>query len=340
VLDLLLRNVSARIVRDVTLTFPASTHTAIAGPPGCGASTLLGVIAGLVKAEGDVLIGSRVVNRLGPSRRPLLYVTGADDVPGRWSAGHALIAAVSRRSLDREDRHHEYQLAIDRWRLSGLTERRMDALSSSERTRVQLARIELLRPAIVVADRLLEGANPSERFTLADEIYRLLRVLGTTVINAPATVDELAFADRIIVLDGGRIAQQGSVEAVFNAPNSEASAAATGDINIIPIAIHGKIVESAIGQWEIANPPFSGSGVVLMRPDAFTIAGATDESDFIYAVEEASFRNGAWQTRGALSGGVMLRVTFPRATRLHKGKLLPLRFDARSATFLQRSPDA
>jgi len=338
VLDILLRNASARILRDVTLTFPGSTHTAIAGPAACGASTLLSLIAGTLRPEsGEVLIGSRVVNRLGASRRPLLYVTGALDVPGRWSAGHALVAAVRTRPLDREDRHHEYELAIDRWKV--LPDRRIDSLSSSERTRVQLARIELLRPAILVADRVLESANPSERFTLADDLYRLLRVLGTTVISAPSTTDELALADRVVVLDRGRVVQQGSVDAVFNRPVNEAAALATGDVNVVPVHITGRLAESPIGEWELANPPFSGSGVALIRCDAFTIAAPGEESDFIFAVEEASFRDGAWHTRGVLSGGTILRVTFPRATPLHKGKLLPLRVE-RPATFLQRSVDA
>src|SRR5437764_442510 len=91
VLDVLLRGVSARLVRDVSITFPASTHTAVAGPPACGASTLLQVIAGALKAEsGEIVIGARVVNRLAGSRRRLLHVTGATDVPRRWSVGHAL----------------------------------------------------------------------------------------------------------------------------------------------------------------------------------------------------------------------------------------------------------
>lgn len=336
-LDVFLRGVSARIVRDVTLTFPSSTHTAIAGPPACGASTLLQMLAGKLRpAAGEVVIGAHVVNRLATSKRPLLYVSSTPDVPGRWSVGHALVAAVRRRSLDREDRHHEYELALDRWRLSGLTERRIDTLSSSERTRVHLARIELLRPAILVADRLLEGANPSERIALADDFYRLLRVLGTTIITAPSVTDELALADRVVVLDEGRVAQQGSPDAVFNAPEGEAAAIATGDVNVIPVMVRGKIVESVIGEWDIADAPFSGSGVALIRPDAFTIAAPGEESDLIYGVEEASFRGGAWHTRGVLSGGVMLRVTFPRSVALHKGKLLPLRYDPRSFRLIRK----
>jgi ABC-type Fe3+/spermidine/putrescine transport system ATPase subunit len=337
VLDVSLRAVSAGIIRDVTLTFPKSTHTAVAGPPACGASTLLGLIAGELKPErGEVLIGTHLVNKLTTARRPLLYVTGDLDVPGRWSVGHALVAAVRRRSLDREDRHHEYELALDRWRLSALADRRIATLSSSERTRLQLARIELLKPAIVVADRLLEHASPAERDDLADDFYRLLRVFGATVITSPSTSDELAMADRVVVLDHGRVVQQGTPATVFASPVDEAAAVATGEVNVIPIMIRGTTVESVIGMWELPRPPFEGSGVALIRPDAFTAAAQGEESDLIFGVEEASFRGGAWHARGFITGGLVLRVALPRTVSLHKGKLIALRYDPADFRLLKR----
>ncbi len=335
-LDLVLRGVSARLIRDVSLTFPSSTHTAVTGPPACGASTLLQLIAGELKPErGEILIGSRVVNRLPLKRRPLLFVH-ALDVPRRWSVGHALVAAVARRSLDREDRHHEYTLALERWQLTALADRKVSTLSSSEETRVLLARIELSRPAILVADRMLERANASERYALADEIYRLLRVMGTTVISTPSTTDELAFADRVAILDRGTLIQQGSPETVFNTPLDVAAAASTGEANIIPVFIKNRTVVSVIGEWDLSDPPFQGSGVALIRADAFSIASAGEESDLIYGVEEAAFRNGTWFTSGILSGSIVLHVAFPRTVELHKGKLLPLRYDSRQIRLVKK----
>jgi ABC-type Fe3+/spermidine/putrescine transport system ATPase subunit len=337
VLDIVLRAISARTLRDVTITFPKSTHTAVAGPPACGASTLLNVIAGTIRPDGgDVLFGSRVVTALKPARRPLLHVTGDLDAPSRWSVGHALIAAVRTRSLDREDRRHEYELALDRWRLSALTERRIDTLSSSERTRVQLARIELLRPAILLADRLFEHANPTERLDLADDFYRLLRVLGTTVISAPSTRDELASVDRVAILSDGRLVQHGTPATLFAQPADDAVALALGEVNVVPVMIRGNVVESVIGSWELADPPFAGSGIALVRPDAFTVAGPNEESDLIFGIEEASFRGGAWHCRGVLSGNVVLRVVLPRRHSIHKGKLLALRYDPAAIRLIRR----
>ena len=321
------------VVQGTTLTFPKSTHTAIVGPPACGASTLLRVIAG--DARGTVRIGARDVSVLRRARRPLLYVTSALDAPERWSLRHLLIAAVRARSLDREDRHHEYELAVDKWRLGALLDRRLGSLSSTERTLADLARIELLKPAILVADRLLEQANPSIVAKLADDFHRTLRVNGTTVISAPATSVELGLCDRVVVLDAGRVVQEGVPSHVFGAPESEAAAMATGDVNVIPIEVRGREVTSPIGTWE-TDATFQGRGIALARPDDFVIAAKGEDSDLIFGVEEASFRDGRWHLRGILTGGLILHVVVPRDVAVHKGKLFALRYDPARFRLLPR----
>jgi ABC-type Fe3+/spermidine/putrescine transport system ATPase subunit len=334
VLDLSLRNLAFQYgrgfaLRDITLTVPRSTHTAIVGT---GASTLLRLIAGELRpASGGIILGQRRINDIKAANRPLLYVTPAIGVPSRWSVQHALVAAVHTRTLDREDRHREYTLAVDKWKLAPQLERRIDTLSSTELARLRCARVELLRPAILIADRVLEGA-PS----LADELYRTLRVAGTTVVSAPASRDELAYTDSVIVLEEGRVVQSGTSSEVFARPLSEAAAIATGEVDIIPITIRGKVVESVIGSWDIDPPPFQGSGVALVRPADFSQAQAGEDSDLIFGVEEAGFANGRWIARGVLSGGITLRIELPRDAAVHKGRLIALRYDPSRFRLLPR----
>jgi ABC-type sugar transport system ATPase subunit len=342
VLDVVLRNVTFRhesgfALRDVTLTFPRSTHTAIAGPPACGASTLLRIVVGALKPQsGDVVFGQRRVNDVKAANRPLLFATSAIGVPGRWSVQHALVAAVRTRSLDREDRHHEYELAAEKWELAPLLERRIATLSSTEVARVQFARIELLRPAILVADRLLEGVSASARVGLADMLFRTLRVHGTTVISAPSSRDELAVSDVVVVLDNGRVVQSGTAAEVFARPVEEAAAVAVAESDAIPVVIRGNTVESVIGSWEIDPPPFQGSGVALVRPGDFAPARPGEDSDVIFGVEEAGFSGGRWIARGVLSGGVTLRIELPAGVNVHKGRLLALRYDPTRFTLVAR----
>jgi putative spermidine/putrescine transport system ATP-binding protein len=312
----------------VNLTFPRSTHTAITGPPACGTSTLLRIIAGEERPErGTVQIGTRDVTKLPASRRPLLYVTGELDAPGRWSVEHALVNAVRARTLDREDRLRELQLAAEKWQLD--VNRRISTLSDSERTRVHLARIELRKPAIVVADKLLRDAPH-----LADDLYRTLRVLGTTVISAPTSPAELGLTDHVVILDKGKVVQQGTAAQIFAEPRSEAAAIATGTVNIIPVIVKGRTVASPIGEWD-AEAPFQGEGKALIRPGAFHVAKPGEESDLIFGIEEATFENGVWVARGFLTGVLSLRVALPRTEKVHKGRVLALRFDPAEVTLIQ-----
>lgn len=327
-LEVSLSGVSALSLRDVDLVVPKGTHTAVVGPPACGASTLLRVIAGDVRPErGEVRIGTRVVNDLPRRRRPLVYVTSDPEAPGRWSVEHLLVAAARTRSLDRIDRRRELELAASKWHLDALLPRRLDTLSSTERAFANLARIELLRPGILIADRLLEHVNPSAVAAIADELYRTLRVLGATAVVAPSSMVELGMMDTLVVLDRGRAVQHGVASHVFGQPASEAAARATGEINVIPVTIRGREVDSVIGMWTADAVPFEGSGVALARPGDFEVARAGEESDVILAVEEASFYDGAWHVRGILTGAVMLHVELPRDAAVHKGKLLALRYD-------------
>jgi len=333
VLDIILRKVAFRYpdgfaLRDVTHTFTRNTHTALAGLAGCGTSTLLRLIAGTLRSEaGDIILGQRRINDVKAAHRPLLFATSKVEVPARWSVQHALVAAVRGRTLDREDRYREIELAATQWQLGSLLERRIDRLCATELARVQCARVELLRPAIFLADRMFEGVSPAARTSLANDFSRTLRVMGATVIAAPSSRDELAFTDAVVVLDDGRVVQSGSANEIFARPETDAAAVAVGEADLVPVTIRGTHVESVIGTWQIDPAPFQGSGVALVRPSDFTPALPGEESDLIFNVEEAGFRDGRWLARGVLSGGVTLRIELPREAKVHKGRLLALRYD-------------
>ena len=159
---------------------------------------------------------------------------------------------------------------------------------------------------------------------------------GPTVITAPSSFVELGAIDRVIVLDGGRTVQEGMPSEVYGNPRSEAAAAATGDVSVVPVTIRGNVVESIIGSWTVDPPPFQGSGIALIRPNDFSVAAAGEESDLIFSVEEASFYGGAWHVRGVLSGAFLLRVTLPGSLAIHKGKLMALRYDASRFRLLKK----
>jgi ABC-type sugar transport system ATPase subunit len=344
VLDVVLRGVAFHhdrgfALRDVSLTATHSTHTALAGPPGCGISTILRLIGGTLRPQqGDVIFGQRRVNEIKAKHRPVLALDSTPDFPLRWSVEHALIAAVRARSLDRQDRHREFRLAAEAWELGALLERKVSSLSATEQTRVQLARVELLRPAILLADRIFERANPAARLSLADQFYRVMRVHGTTVLAAPSSRDELSFADQLVVIENGTVAQAGTPSHVYANPVSEAAARVTGEVNVLPVTVQGNDVDSVIGSWSIADPPFQGRGIVLARPSDFAVPAPGEDSEFVFSVEEAGFVDGRWLASGLLSGNLGLQVVLPLGTVVHKGRLLALRYEASRFRLLDRDP--
>jgi ABC-type Fe3+/spermidine/putrescine transport system ATPase subunit len=176
--------------------------------------------------------------------------------------------------------------------------------------------------------------NVSQLSWAADEIYRTLRVMAATVITVPATVRELGFADQIVVISNGTLAQSGRPAEVYGLPATKEAAATTGDVTAIPISIREKEVSSPIGSWDVENPPFQGAGVALARPHHFEIARAGEESDFVFSVEEASFMEGRWLATGMLTGGNVLRVSLSGNLPMSKGKLLALRYDPSRFTLL------
>jgi ABC-type sugar transport system ATPase subunit len=315
-------------IRDLSVTFPRGTHTAVVGPPASGCSTLLALIAGGIRPQrGSIRIGSRDVTSLSGARRPLLALRQERAFPARWSVRHALVAAVRQRTLDREDRLHELDLAAERWGLGKLLDRDFRTLSQSEQTMVDLARVELLKPAILVADRPLSGLAASALADVADDFYRMLRVTGTTVIVASHSRLELGLTDRLLVLDKGVAAQSGMSRQLFDQPAGAATAMATGEVNVIPVTVTAGIVESPLGSWRMAGTPFEGNGLALIRPGDLVVATSGQESDLVFGIEEASFHDGAWIARGFLTGSIALRVRLPAETRVQKGRLLPLRYD-------------
>ncbi|HVT01786.1 MAG TPA: ATP-binding cassette domain-containing protein [Thermoanaerobaculia bacterium] len=322
---------------DLSFRIPARSHAAIVGVRGSGKSTLLKLLAGDLKPSGgSILIGTREVHDLPRKRRPLLYLTPQLEQPARWSVGHLLVAAVRQRPLDREDRFLDLDEAARRWEVDRLLDRSLRQLSTSELARARCAQIELLRPGILIMERLLSGTDPSEGSELSDQLFRFLRTIGTTVVAEIGSFHDLGNCDAVLVLEAGKISLTGSSKHAYESPSSTDAARATGQVNLVPVTIRGTEVESPIGAWNESNPPFQGDGIYLLRPEHLVIAGKGEDSDFILAVEEAFFFEGTWHLRGFMSAGQSVVATAPASANVSKGKLLPYRILPHPRRYEQR----
>jgi ABC-type sugar transport system ATPase subunit len=320
----------------VSALFRRGTTTALAGPAGAGKSTLLAAIAGVHDAaSGSIRIGSRNVETLSPSRRPVLYSERHLLLPRFWSVRHVLISALRQRTLSREERLSELDSLTERWSLDSIIEQSVRTLSGGQAARLRLAQLEALRPGIALLERPFAGAAAGDRPGLIEQTFRMLRGIGATVVFECSDVDELAACDGMIVLEEGTIAQRGLPSEIYNRPATLAAAEATGMVNAIPALVSRGVLESAIGSWETSVR--DGEVTVLARPEWFAPATASEESDFIFAIEDAGFTRGRWLARGILTGSVMLQVELPAGMSPSKGKLLPMRFDPQRFTLLPQA---
>jgi putative spermidine/putrescine transport system ATP-binding protein len=319
---------SSFAISSFSFLFERSRQTALIGGSAGGKSTLLRLMAGELSPSGGIIrIGSRDVTSLAPRKRPVFFATPQPRFPLRWSVEHVLIAALRQRDLSRDDRLESLDQVAEEWELTSLRKRPFKSLGSTDQLRVRLAEIDALRPPILLASQLFGHSALHGRRILVDHFYRFLRTSGITAIIEPAAEQELGYCHVALVLEGGREIQSGTPHEIHAHPRSVAAAEATGPLSMIPVIVDGTAVDSPIGQWMTSAPPFQGKGEAIVRPTAFRLAQKGEESDVLLAVEEAAFHDGLWQVRAIISGGRTITFQLSSGLSLHKGKLLPLRYD-------------
>ncbi|HEY0592729.1 MAG TPA: ATP-binding cassette domain-containing protein [Thermoanaerobaculia bacterium] len=333
VLDLTLENVALRrgalAISGLDATFPRGTHTALIGPSGAGKSTILALLEGSVRPDaGTVRIGARDATKTRPAARPLFHTARTEEIPPRRSVRHVLVAAArTRRGLDYEERMEEIERASKAWDLEPLLDRRARELSSGDALRVRLAQILLLRPAVLLAERLFEGATAGTMDALEDPFWRQLRADGCTIVHEIARPEELGWADNAMLVDAGRIAASGTPRQLEATAPTPALAALFGPTSAIPVVVSGHDVRSPLGTWTVDHAPFEGTGLALAHPWDFTVASAGAESDFLLGIEEARFLGWTWELAGVVTGGTLIRVWVDADVHPTRGRLLPMRFD-------------
>jgi ABC-type Fe3+/spermidine/putrescine transport system ATPase subunit len=341
-LDIALREVtwvdrkSTFYLGPLSLEIPRESHTALVGPGGGGKSLLLRLIAGEIypPTSGEISLGTRNVTALAARRRPVFHTAETMAAPDRWSVRHVLVSAARQHKRSFDERMAAIDSAAARWGLSEVLDRKLGSLADSGRVRARLAQIELLRPAIVLIERLFAPLSPSDRAMLAPAFHEALRASGATVVSEVSSWSEVALCDRVTVLEEGRIVQLGTPADVYRAPVSRVAAEALGEVNAIPVIVRDGEADSPIGRWAVPGCGIEGSGFALLRPEDFEVAAPGEESDFILGIEEATFAEGSWKVRGLLSGGTVLCATLRTVVAPPLRRPLPLRFARERATIV------
>ncbi|MFP4327734.1 MAG: sn-glycerol-3-phosphate import ATP-binding protein UgpC [Paracoccaceae bacterium] len=209
-----------RAVEGVDLAIEDGELVVLVGPSGCGKSTLLRMIAGLETiSEGTVTIGGRVVNDLEPADRDIAMVFQNYALYPHMTVRQNLAYGLKNRRMARDEIDRRVTEAAGMLEITPYLDRKPRQLSGGQRQRVAMGRAIVREPAAFLFDEPLSNLDAKLRVTMRGEIRQLQRRLGTTSVYVTHDqVEAMTLADRLVVLNGGRVEQIGAPLEVYRNP--------------------------------------------------------------------------------------------------------------------------
>jgi iron(III) transport system ATP-binding protein len=252
------------------------------GPSGCGKTTLLRSIAGFYLPEsGRILFGEEDVTRLPPHRRHTGMMFQSYALWPHMTVAKNVAFGLEERKVAPAEIAQRVHAALASVRMEHLAERKINQLSGGQQQRVALARALVIRPRCLLLDEPLSNLDTKLRIEMRGEIRRICREFGLTAIYVTHDQKEAcSIADRLAVLEGGHLRQQGPPAEVYRHPHSRFVADFMGETNFLEgrVAAPGErvAVETALGPFHGSTTggwqPAAGAACVLsIRPEAWRL---------------------------------------------------------------------
>jgi putative spermidine/putrescine transport system ATP-binding protein len=222
-------------VDGIDLRIPAGTYCCLLGPSGCGKTSTLRMIAGHeIASDGDIVLGASNITELPPAARGTAMMFQSYALFPHLSVLDNVAFALRMRGVAKAERHRRARELLALVDMTAFADRLPAQLSGGQQQRVALARALITEPQILLLDEPLSALDPFLRVRMRAELKRLQRELGISFIHVTHGQDEaMALADLVVLMNRGRIEQQGSPREVFNAPRTEFTARFMGGHNII-----------------------------------------------------------------------------------------------------------
>jgi putative spermidine/putrescine transport system ATP-binding protein len=228
---------STTAVDAINLKIPAGSYCCLLGPSGCGKTSTLRMIAGHeAVTSGDIIVGPKNVTDLPPAERNTSMMFQSYALFPHLSVLDNVAFALKMRGVAKAPRHTEARRLLELVDMQAYAARLPGQLSGGQQQRVALARALITSPQILLLDEPLSALDPFLRLRMRTELKRLQRELGITFIHVTHGQDEaMALANIVVLMNAGKIEQQGSPRDIFNHPRTQFTAKFIGGHNVIAV---------------------------------------------------------------------------------------------------------
>jgi putrescine transport system ATP-binding protein len=263
-------------VSGVSLDIAPGEFFALLGPSGCGKTTLLRMLAGFeTPDEGRILLDGKDIVSIPPYRRPVNMMFQSYALFPHLSVESNISFGLKQERLPRNEIAKRVAEAMALVRIEPFARRKPHQLSGGQRQRVALARALVKRPKVFLLDEPLAALDKKLRAQTQFELKELQRRIGVTFVIVTHDQEEaMIMADRIGVMDHGRLAQVGTPADIYERPNSRWVAEFVGDVNVLEGEMTGAAnVRTQAGELRVTPKDGAGGKVaVAIRPEKIHIA--------------------------------------------------------------------
>ncbi len=265
-----------RVLRDISLDIAAGSYTVLLGPSGSGKTTLLSILGGFLQPDkGRIMIRGMDCTDVPPAQRPTATVFQDYALFPHMTIGNNVGFGLRMKAISRPTRD---KAALEMLRMVGLEaafDKRPHQLSGGQRQRAALARALIVEPAVLLLDEPLGALDLKLRRHMQDELKSIQKRVGTAFIHVTHDQEEaMALADHIVVMNDGRIEDEGPPERVYAQPSTRFSAKFLGESTIFEAEIlpNGK-ANAFFGTFDVSPGLQSGKAHFAIRPEHVTIGG-------------------------------------------------------------------
>ena len=221
------------VLKDVNFSLDEGNILCILGPSGCGKTTILNSIGGFIKNNsGKIFLNGEDINSLNPEDRNISTVFQSYGLFTNKNVLENVAYGLKFRNVKKQDRINKSLEILKIVGLEGYEYRKVHELSGGQRQRVALARSLVISPRLILLDEPFSNLDKNLRITMRNEIKKLVKYFKmTTILVTHDQEDAFTMADRVILMNEGKIIQNSTVTELYNSPNSEFSLSFIGNSN-------------------------------------------------------------------------------------------------------------